>query len=315
MELAKLTICIPTYNRKDRLINQLHSIFNQDRSNEVIVMVCDNNSDYDIHQALNEVFGSKSNLCIHRNKYNIGGDANIASTFHHCDTKWMWMMSDDDVTTPNSIDKILNDIESVNDNVFGIKYSLEGFTPHKDVTIGNIPDFLDYCVDNKVHAGDIIFISNNVYNIDRLRPYIGNALGRCYCCISQLLPYFDAMSRNDGVLQLSSFPVVTYMPATPGSSWNYLRITLAISTISHLNYNLESKYLKLFREFFLRDFNRKKFLGDCFSAKPKEYGKFVFDTVYFSVFRYETNCKIKNRLYKLLFYLSYYTNVNIFAMI
>ncbi len=43
-----LTIVIPTYNRKERLILQLKSIIKQDLSGVSKILIIDNNSDYNI---------------------------------------------------------------------------------------------------------------------------------------------------------------------------------------------------------------------------------------------------------------------------
>ena len=48
----QLSIVIPTYNRKDRLIRQLRSIYNQRESSLVDIVICDNHSDYDVEAAI-----------------------------------------------------------------------------------------------------------------------------------------------------------------------------------------------------------------------------------------------------------------------
>jgi GT2 family glycosyltransferase len=171
-----LTIVIPTYNRKIRLINQLRSIVLQPEYKNVEVVVLDNHSDYDIANSLKEhfSFNDLSNIELKRNPFNIGGDGNLSNSFMFCKTKYMWLLSDDDETSINSIKTILANIAE-NENVAMFKYSIGNFVPEEDKTISNIDEFIDYYRSGVHSSGTMIFISNNIFNMELLIPYITSA--------------------------------------------------------------------------------------------------------------------------------------------
>ena len=62
MEEKILTICIPTYNRKERLLKQLDSLYAQPDVYQTIIQIIDNHSGYDIETAIKEHFGQEKIL-------------------------------------------------------------------------------------------------------------------------------------------------------------------------------------------------------------------------------------------------------------
>lgn len=100
-----LTICIPTYNRPKALNDQLQVLLPQ-LNNEVKLVVRDNNSNYDIKKLFPELNYDKFEYI--KNNFNIGADANIARCMETCDTKWLWILGDDDLIKNNTVSTILN---------------------------------------------------------------------------------------------------------------------------------------------------------------------------------------------------------------
>ena len=70
-----LTIAIPTYNRADKIYNQVMGLVPQ-ITEEVCLIVLDNHSDQPVESLFNEDIKKKCRFL--RNKSNIGADANIA---------------------------------------------------------------------------------------------------------------------------------------------------------------------------------------------------------------------------------------------
>ena len=64
--MEDLTIIIPTYNRKQRLLKMLHSIYIQKLSQEVQILILNNASNYNVEESIVEEFGSEvtSNLTV-----------------------------------------------------------------------------------------------------------------------------------------------------------------------------------------------------------------------------------------------------------
>jgi len=107
-----LTICIPTYNRPKALKDQLRILLPQ-LNNEVKLVVRDNNSNYNLKKESPELNYGKFEYI--RNDFNIGADANIARCMETCDTKWLWILGDDDLIKNNTVLRILDLLKSNSD--------------------------------------------------------------------------------------------------------------------------------------------------------------------------------------------------------
>lgn len=114
-----LTIGIPTYNREVNLRESLLRICPQ-LTDEIKVVVRDNCSNYNALNVINEFKGFP--IEYYRNSINIGADANIARIFEYCDTKWLWVIGDDDYILPDAVDRVLKSIKE-NPDVIYIKYN------------------------------------------------------------------------------------------------------------------------------------------------------------------------------------------------
>jgi len=104
-----LTICIPTYNRPKALKDQLQVLLPQLNS-EVKLVVRDNNSNYNLKKVSPELNYDKFEYL--RNDFNIGADANIARCMETCNTKWLWILGDDDLIKNNAVLNILDLLKS-----------------------------------------------------------------------------------------------------------------------------------------------------------------------------------------------------------
>ena len=92
----------------------------------------------------------------------------MMNTFLHCKTKWMWLISDDDVICDNAFDLIFQEIKKK----FGcmlFKIFTDGignYGVEKDYKVNNFKQFIDYYYYSKVKRnGNLIFVSNGVFNL------------------------------------------------------------------------------------------------------------------------------------------------------
>lgn len=207
----KLTIVITTYNRKTALIKMLKSIEIQGQIDKYNLIISDNHSDYDVKQWVKDNVSQTffENIEFAIRPYNIGGDLNIAFSFQQCKTKWMWLLSDDDTVTVDSIDIILRDIEKYKDDVT-LKYSIKGYDQNLDTTINTFDGFLDYYLNNHHSAGEMIFMCNNVFNIEALNTYLGYAPMAADTYMSQLVPTFCSLIHDNGVVRFCPEYIVKY---------------------------------------------------------------------------------------------------------
>lgn len=308
MDTKLLTICIPTYNRKERLLKQLDSLYAQKEVNQANIQIIDNHSDYDVNAAIIDHFGSDkiNNLSIHRNPVNLGLEPNICMPFLLTKTKWLWTLGDDDESTPNSIATIFEFISN-NDDVSFYIFSISNLQPHLDVKLKNLTQFIDYWYLGKRKNGDLVFLSNKVYNMDFVRPYIGLSFKNCLNCVGHIVPIFQSLNDNKGCVQMCSSPIVTYKEPDPNTGWHFINVALEFSLISYLFLDIPEKSFKRLCTCFGNSFGVVSFVNECINFSPRYRGKFIFLEVYQKLLKYKGyggRCSI------FLFYFCYTLHIN-----
>ena len=103
----KLSICIPTFNRKNKLINCLNSIYLASLNSKLDFEVCisDNGSSYDIYNLIKQ-FENKLKLKINKNKFNIGYMPNLLKVISISKSDFVWAMGDDDLLMPQALKRV-----------------------------------------------------------------------------------------------------------------------------------------------------------------------------------------------------------------
>ena len=164
-----LTIVIPTFNRRDRLIRTLEILSRQTCKNFNIIIL-DNASDYDVTEILKRwerQFGSK--VEIRRNLSNIGMQGNLAMLFLQVGQGWMWTLSDDDIPSVYAVETIMREIEKNNDvGVFWFSiYDIKKYLNEDGRCIRNLTELAEFYqrlddIDKGFIEGDFIYLSNNI---------------------------------------------------------------------------------------------------------------------------------------------------------
>ena len=100
----KLSICIPTFNRRDKIPNCLNSIYLASKNSNLDFDVCisDNGSDYDVSDVVKE-FTNKLKIKINKNKLNIGYMPNLLKSISLSESEFVWAIGDDDILMPDSL--------------------------------------------------------------------------------------------------------------------------------------------------------------------------------------------------------------------
>ena len=127
-----ISICIPTYNRTQSLLNCLNSLCLQTNSN-FEVCISDNCSDYNIDELI-EPFKKKLKLKFSKNEKNLGAALNFLKVASMAKNEFIWFLGDDDLLKPNAVEhlsKLINgnkecDFFWVNSNHLSSKF-LEKF--------------------------------------------------------------------------------------------------------------------------------------------------------------------------------------------
>lgn len=304
-----LTIAITTYNRKERLLNQLHSIYKQPESDLVKVVIIDNHSDYNVKEAIIGEFGLEiaSQIDVNINPVNFGMCANLAMPFLHCNTPWLWTLSDDDETLVDSISVIYKDIKQYPDTIM-FKYAIDGGRLD-NLEFTSLEQLVDYYYDRNNAGGHLIFLSNNIYSMKYAMQYYGNTLSNCFCCISQMLPMFYALNAKAGVVRFRSNSLVRYIPPIPGTGYHYLNTAVEISSIAMFPFKLTDTYHKKLGFVVCSGFSHYKLIYNALHESEKKRGKFLYNQVYNRSFKFSGN--ILDKIYHFYFYFGYITGITV----
>lgn len=308
--IQDLSIVITTYNRRNRLITQLNSIFLQAYSKKLEIIILDNCSDYDIQATITDHFPDKmENITIKVRQYNAGAYWNVASAFTYCTTKWMWLLSDDDETMPNSLENIFCDIEE-QPEVLMFKYTIPGLPVEEDVRVNDMDGYLDYYLSGHF-TGGMFFMSNNIFNMERLRPNLGYANLYSYTFIPHVIPILKSLSVGLGDIQFSSKSIVNYKAPDKEYGGRYLlALGLGLSTIGDIDLGLSEIQYKRLLKIIVREFPMRQTLDALFQV-PACQRLSLFRRLSISLFRYRC-AKWK---YCFPFYIRYFLGIDLFKWI
>ena len=155
-----LTIAIPTYNRPDKIYEQVMGLIPQ-ITDEVRLIVQDNHSDQPVESLFSDDVKAKCTFL--RNKYNIGADANIAKCFELCETPWLLVLGDDDPVEDFAVATILEDIKNSEPGRIFLCYDWkQSYVAH------GLDEFLAHC-DQRYWC--LFWMSGCVYHKPLLKEY------------------------------------------------------------------------------------------------------------------------------------------------
>ena len=238
-----LSIVIPSYNRSSQLCRLLDSIFNDDIKDVIEIIVVDNNSDYDVKKVLCKYSSKK--LKVVQNSFNVKMATNMMNTFLHCRTKWMWLISDDDVICQDSI-KIANNRIAENADAGYLKFSTEGTGNNgieRNMMVNSLEDFINYYSnESNVRRGNLVFVSNGIYNLELIHPFLGYGFEFSYTYIPYLIPVI--LGLNNGIPVVFCQEKIVKYQSPENGHWSFDNVGLGLSTLSHLPLLLEKKYFK-----------------------------------------------------------------------
>lgn len=296
----ELTIAIPTYNRKDDIIRLLKGIEQLDYQRLKEIIISDNHSSYNIESVLKENFSVDFlRYCrIIINPVNIGGPGNIKNQLLYCRSKWLWMIGDDDEVLPEALDIIFNDINNDTDCAF-FRYSINIREREDDEIVSvveenrkmcSLDDFMEYYEEKQRNKGNMVFMSNNIYNMELLAPYINYAF-TYNTSITQLIPFF--MGLDDGKIygRYRDKKIVQFDGQKEGTTWSYIRVMGAVSTINQIPFkSLNKKQFKRFLKV-INFVNLRQFMFWCLTHKEKIPRIDMVIQIYRNFYRYCSTVK------------------------
>lgn len=308
--MLNFSIYIPTFNRREKLLATLQSIFCQDEAGDVQIVLLDNHSDYDVEEVVKNAYPQR-NIKIIKYLCNIGGALNINMPFFFCETKWLWILSDDDVVKNHSLKTIFKDIEEHPDAGV-LKYSFDGYISahNEDEEYFSLEDLAGET--GKKKPTGLMLCSNAVYNLEILEPFRGEIIKYAYNNIGAYLPICYMLDAGAGRLLVRKESIIRYMESDISTSWNSFQLYLASGTFFDYPFKSSGKVLKKLWDAgpvppkdFIKQIEKRSLYKDKFKCQ------IAFDKVY----PYYLSGFCKRKVFKIAFYFYKLTGYNIFKLL
>jgi glycosyltransferase involved in cell wall biosynthesis len=284
--LKILTIVIPTYNRKERLLEQLGSIYRYASVNDYYLVLVDNCSDYDVMEAVSGNFPKDfvENIQYVRNKFNTHMGFNLANCFLYPKTPWMLQTSDDDEYNDGFMAIILQYINTYPDACC-IQFALGMDVKFGDLRVETLNQVNDGLW-KKYLSGDCLYLGNKLYNIQQLHEYMCEAFIYSYSAASFLMPTLHFLWDEKGYMIISDKKLGDYKP-NPGA-WDFLKVALQISTVCDVPWSdgTNHKQVTYVKNILTGHFQIQmiRFLGGCAKIKEKSYRKYLYHRVMSTIY-------------------------------
>lgn len=140
MKSPILSICIPTYNRSVFLKQSLDVLCHQINSDDVELIISDNDSPNDTKEVVGEFIKQNSRIQYFKQDTNVGASRNFISLMNRAQGKYILLLGDDDILTDNAV-SVLVDILKGKD--YGLLYVETRITDNKGTKeFDNKADFI-----------------------------------------------------------------------------------------------------------------------------------------------------------------------------
>lgn len=285
-----ITVLIPTYNRRGCLLNTLKRL-EQQTNKEFYVYIVDNNSNYDINELFNTLpFNFVERCTLKKREVNIGGSNNCLYGLAESKTKWVWNISDDDDVRIDAIETIYKYIRLI-PNAGCINFTLAYKMPFDAKGIcacDSLKDLIDLYYPSvkwkkSSWHGDLIFMSNKVYNMDVVRPVLPFAIHYAYCEFPSTLVILGVLKKGGSYFCINK-RVVDYNETNP-RSWDAYKTVLATRILKDIDFGLDEKLKN--KLLACIGFSNRMTYNLYFSCRNSTHNqKDFFEILYFNLYKY-----------------------------
>jgi len=260
--LNKLTVIIPTYNRRLRLEKTLSLLKLQTNPN-FNVLILDDNSNYSVDEIVGKQepeFASK--IRVERNIGNLGLAGNTATAFAKVEEGWVWTLADDDVPSIYAIELIHQEIEKTDGLgiiLFSIwemgKYMTDSHVEFNDLD-GMLLFYNNVMNEEKNNSvgGDFIFFSNKIYNMKYAKKYLKEVYSYLYTTIPQNMPILFGLDNKELKVRISNKKIVSYSPPD-GDHWSWLDNGLGMTILADLPLHITKEIKKILYKLCMFDYH------------------------------------------------------------
>lgn len=306
-----LTIAIPLY--KEIFLDRLALIIPQ-LTAEVHLLIMNDNLSLDIQKKIYDRYGSLKNLEIINNTVNLGLGTNLSNCFYYTRTKWMWLLGDDDIVLNNSVELILNKIKKTENALLKFSYihqksSGNEYSNYHNDEIKGIEELIDYLYSkkNEFDIGNMIFMSNSVFNMEKLKNYVDTTYKNTYCYAPHFALILSYLSENksEKIELCTEQIVINYYPNIE-EKWTRFIVALGILNMQYMILDINAKSHKKLIDILYNFINFRFIFLELFiegiQQKDFQKSKFIYKQLYKNGLA-KTDFFIEKILYKVLYFI------------
>lgn len=306
----QLTIIIPTYNRRERLLRQLDSLASQGQTGQYHLMILDNCSDYSIEDAINShVFPDdfRDNITIIHRPINTRMGYNLAGVLLFPKTKWTFIASDDDVSTSDCIETLLTSINN-HPTASYVKFQFTYHKQYKDIVIYTIDDLESLYRQQYFTSGDLFYIGNNLINMEAVHDYLSTAFEDCSHLIPHVMPMLHQLVDGKAEVVFSCQHVQTYVNNVSGDTWMAVPTILRFAQLFDLRWNNPTLTKRVFR-LICNHFSTFEVVKMLLNEQNRTYRHYAYHRLMKTVFNRPMT--LKERLYWIAYRIEDITRITI----
>lgn len=167
--IDKLEIFLITYNRASKLQKTLMQLFDDNSPiKNLSITIIDNNSNDNTSLIIQKYQSQYSNLHYIKNKYNIGGNANIVNAFYKASKEYVWILADNDFYSWDDWGQVEKEISKHTDAIVVATYEC----PKLDIAqLFLQTTFLPGVIYKTSNIDDTV-MSNMEFNIANMFPHL-----------------------------------------------------------------------------------------------------------------------------------------------
>ncbi|WP_177204700.1 glycosyltransferase family 2 protein [Hymenobacter arizonensis] len=234
-----LTIAIPTYNRSKSVKKLLEKLLPQ-LIPEVKVVVFDNCSSVPVSDIMNDF--SHPGVSFVRNKTNVGMAGNFIKCFEACDTKWLWVLGDDDYPYANAVELVFDNIKQWSDASFINFKSLMASERKATYAVVGAKGVIEGLDD----FGNLLCISLGVYNMHKLYTGMRFAYQYAYTIAPQVAFLLTGLRDGEVVFSIDELIDFAANDTDAKGFWSWVSLSSVIGSLAELPLNLDGNTLKTF---------------------------------------------------------------------
>lgn len=187
-----LSICIPTFNRRNYLEKAVESVL-KIYNPEIEIIISDNCSEDDTKDYCENLIKQYPFIKYNRNKENLGPDRNFLTLFQLATGKYVQILSDDDEVRCKNIEKFLDFLRD-EEFCLGELYSITNDgSPLHEINEQNrvyqedeICDFIETCGINLTFVSALLFNKNYFLEVENPQQFVNSYLLQSHLAMAML---------------------------------------------------------------------------------------------------------------------------------